>query len=321
MRAAPAGIAALALVLAACRSPGRPGSGDDPSWVIVVSADRTPPFQVSVPGGERVPVCGPLVAAADAVSEWRVGSCLPAPDGRRIAFSAAPHGVFVAETDDPRRGIRQVQGLRDALGWSPDGERLAGNVWSRSGNGPLDYGLGVADARTGEVRSYWGVLTDDPAQNQHIAFSPQGDRLAFTSLRNGVAVLDLSSGAVTEPGLPGATRDAELLAWLPDGRIAWFVRSGGSVLVARPDDVEATSIPLGKDEFPLSCRPDGRAVVCWAMYSRFPLLRAYLRAVIRDADGRSFELWDDGPSAEVAVWMRAPGLLVAPPGSQPEPGR
>jgi hypothetical protein len=298
---------ATALAPAACRSAGRPASGDDPSWVIVVSADRSPLFQVSALGGERVTVCGPLSAAVDALNGWRTESILPASDGRRIACQGAGL-VYVAETDDPQR-IRQLEGLSDVRGWSADGEQLVGEVF----RGPTTWGLGVADTRTGEVRCYWDVVADDYRDAKRAAFSPEGDRVAFTKNHGGIAVLDLATGAVTVPDLPGAARDDELLDWLADGRMVWFARKGSAVRLARPGDAAAASIPLGEREFPLCCRPDGRAVFCRSVQTAWLAACAYPGAVIRDADGRSFELWDDGPLAEGAVWMRAPGLLPAAP--------
>ena len=89
------------------------------------------------------------------------------------------------------------------------------------------------------------------------------------------------------------------------------------MLFARPGDGVATVFRTDPaNEFPVSCRPDGGAVLCrvernsmLSMYKRMGALVRYADGGREDLDfvkGHMWSFW-----ADIAVWMPAPGLAGA----------
>jgi hypothetical protein len=121
-----------------------------------------------------------------------------------------------------------------------------------------------------------------------------------------IHALDLASGAVEDVALPESSRGIRLVDWLPDGRIA-YIAHGERLLIARPGDAAFAEIPLGAGEWPIGVRPDGGAALC--LMAHWGWIYTRWGGVVRHADGRAVDVWEEGPTAEIAVWMPAPGLV------------
>ncbi len=196
-------------------------AGDfQPDWApdgtkIVFASDRDSQFRghvqlyvVDVPGGDVERITDDLKTEVN--PRW-------APDGRSIAFLTAWWAGA-----EPRREIQLLDWrtrerrvlLRDdaldgdGISWSPDGRTNAFGSWRERGNQEL-YLLDVA---RGGVRR----LTNHPASDLSPAFSPDGPRILFVSLRNGgVATIHLSDVRRWAPvALPALGWQP---AWSPSG--------------------------------------------------------------------------------------------------------
>jgi Tol biopolymer transport system component len=108
------------------------------------------------------------------------------PDGKRLAyFSNGAIKVRAAEGGEARVVVRpEAVGSHSELAWSPDGRRIAytgrGSIWITS----IDGGEPV------EVKT--GVLSED-AENLHIDWSPDGEKIVFSASMGGEAELWLIS--------------------------------------------------------------------------------------------------------------------------------
>jgi TolB protein len=127
------------------------------------------------------------------------------PDGTRLAFDSdrgGSYNIYVMNIDGS--GVRQL--TDDAAGsvspaWSPDGNRIAFTTL-RDEDQPYDcspdcnWEIYTMEADgSGAVR-----LTNNPADDDHPAWSPDGARLAFVSWRDGnaeVYVMDAGGSGLT----------------------------------------------------------------------------------------------------------------------------
>jgi hypothetical protein len=144
-------------------------------------------------------------------------------DGRRLAFVKAEArrprvwNVWVAdlETGALSRVSRHAVGQAWRASWFPDGDRLAYSV---------EDTLVIASLRDGSSR-----VLRSPRRGRLIrtpAVSPDGKWIVFQVHRDGVWLLDVSSGSMRRV-LGDLT--AEEFAWSPDGgRVAYHTRRGGA---------------------------------------------------------------------------------------------
>ena len=146
-------------------------------------------------------------------------------------------------------------GLNQAGAWSPDGRFLALSVADEEG----DSEIYLLEADTGAEHAR---LTDDRAVDTSPAWSPDGERLAFVSDRNGqpqIWLLSLTTGDI-EP----LTRDGYNTSpdWSPTGDSIVFTRQAGSNFVIMRYDFDTQQMMRLTDgrksaESP-SYSPDGR---------------------------------------------------------------
>lgn len=116
------------------------------------------------------------------------------PDGTQVAFVSNRSGAYEIWLA-PRAGgsLRQLTRGGDALGglqWSADGTRLA---FTTKATGSGLSGIALAEVASGSVR----VLTE--SNDYNAALSARGDRVIFTSMRDGDAdlyLLNLNTGAL-----------------------------------------------------------------------------------------------------------------------------
>lgn len=205
-----------------------------------------------------------------------------------LAALLAPDPSQPQLSDDARVSLAEP-------GLSPDGREIAfmsgGDIWTVPATG-------------GEAR----LLVSNPATDRRPMYSPDGSKLAFTSLRTGngdIYVLDLKSG-----NLERITFDdgGDLLdGWSRDGKYLYF--SSTSHDIAGMNDVYRVSVSGGtpmivagdrySNEYWSSASPDGRSIAITAR-------------------GRAFaDWWRNGSSHidESEIWLVsdvAPGSSSAP---------
>jgi len=156
------------------------------------------------------------------------------PDGQRVAFirdGAYSKDIVVASAIDGKVLATLVEGERSgdfeslrylytALGWSPDGRRLA----FPSKKGGQDV-LNVVDVESRSLVQSWSLDFDALYSP---AWEPSGRRIAFSGVRGGKSDLfavDLETGAVEQlTDDPYLARDPQ---WSPDGRQIAFVTDRG----------------------------------------------------------------------------------------------
>ena len=160
------------------------------------------------------------------------------PDGRRIAFYSNRHGdwdIYVMNADGSE--VTRLTYDRDAgesrPAWSPDGRRIAFQakvnvicfLFMCSDAG---WEIFVMNADGSEVTR----LTTNRTNDVQSAWSPDGQRIAFSSNRDGensfsVHVMNADGSEVTR--LTTNRRDDDHPAWSPDGqRLAFMSRRDGN---------------------------------------------------------------------------------------------
>jgi Tol biopolymer transport system component len=193
------------------------------------------------------------------------------------AFSAADTGVLIYQ---PSLAIQTQLAWADSEGrpgalvgqpddyadvaLSPDGTHAAVSA--------LDRQLGTRDLYIVDtVRGSRERFTSEPADDFAPAWSPRGDRLAFTSVRDGmIDIYDrVVSGASTERAhkVAGSPLGRFAASWSPDGR--WLLHIAGGRAMARSDlhllamDTDGPPVSLLESpavETQARFSPDGRSV-------------------------------------------------------------
>lgn len=161
------------------------------------------------------------------------------PDGSRLAF-VAPTGLALMRPDGTDVTALGVRG--DCPTWSPDGDELA--YCAMEGEFTEETDLYVTSVDGSERRR----LTRDPGIEDPVAWSPDGERIAFFTRRTtdgDTYLIDADSREVVQltddPGAQVAN------AWLPDGRIVIASFAPGSELadwyLVDPDDGDTLPLP------------------------------------------------------------------------------
>lgn len=152
------------------------------------------------------------------------------PDGQRIAFVSSRDGdaelyAMTADGGAPQR-LTQSRGDDSQPTWSPDARAIA---LTSSRDRARGHDVFVLDVEGGAiVPAVRDGSRTEPVLARDLAFSPKGDRLAFTELvskrgKAAIAIVDLSSGEVlVRTDAPGVD---EQPSWSPDGEWLVFARS------------------------------------------------------------------------------------------------
>ncbi|HYT65842.1 MAG TPA: protein kinase [Vicinamibacterales bacterium] len=195
--------------------------------------------------------------------------------GVGAAFSLSSNGVLVYQ---PAVDVRSQLTWFDRAGRSlgilgepadyaevdlaPDGRRAAVSV--------LNPEIGTHDLWVFDVaRDTRDRFTDDPGDDIAPVWSPQGDRLAYSSERGGSIELFVKnaggSGKETPLAVPGLIAGKFAAHWSPDGKYLLFV-AGGRILArsdiwARPFDAKQTAFAIAETPYVETqprVSPDGR---------------------------------------------------------------
>jgi Tol biopolymer transport system component len=164
---------------------------DGGSWLVLVSVDG---------GKERVLV--PAGAVADFVTTpaW-------SPDGKFIAFADGYSRIELVTPDGERHAGFDVDATGGSLSWSPDSSRLAFDSVRDSKDETRNV-LGVLDLATGKET----VLLGEQEGAMAPAWSPEGDQIAFLSMR-----LKETQRTTTSHSCGGEPYAMHLWSMRPDG--------------------------------------------------------------------------------------------------------
>lgn len=236
-----------------------PSADDEPDWSpdgskIAWSSDRDGDLHINVMDADGSGVTQ-LTSEGGALSpRW-------SPDGQCIAYSRG--GSIVVMNADGSGPVRILQPQPETAaeicraggfpgGWSPDGTRITYYAAS------VSKGLGQVCTVAADGSDVAVVVSEPPVYNVEPVWSPDGDRIAFRSIRDEnhdiyvVNLEDSSEQRLTEiPAL-----DIEP-AWSPDG--AWIAfasnRDGVNtdIYIMRDDgsDVRRLTIDPAKDSYPV----------------------------------------------------------------------
>jgi D-alanyl-D-alanine carboxypeptidase len=205
--------------------------------------------------------------------------------------------------------------------WSPDGQKLVfstdrGRPHADATRAGLDsmFAVDVTGAHEREIEPRSGALFP--------AWSPRGDKIAFTGLRStgqlGTLFLINPDGTgLQDLGIAG---DAEEATWSPDGtRIAYASHVGATagvwIIDANGKDPRQLTRANGTDDAPNAWSPDGKQLV----YSSGRSVKRDLYVVNTDgSDPRQITRWRGADNAE--AWLPDRRIVFAHfNGEQPRP--
>jgi TolB protein len=237
------------------------------------------------------------------------------PDGRYLVFwasdaAAGSSEVWIMGRDgsDPQILITPGAGK---LSWSPDGRKLILNsVWEAG----ADFDI-VSCALDG---SGFTRLTTDPASDTMPTWSPNGNRIAFTSFRNGTPHIYLMDADGTDQRrLTGSDMAEYDPAWSPDGkRIAFWSGDPNGTTQVYVVDADGTGLRQLTDSPGLNdgavWSPDGKMIA-------FSSRRTGNREIyLMNSDGTSVVQLTDDPAEDLNPSWRPPRTFTFS-GSQSRP--
>jgi TolB protein len=231
---------------------------------------------------------------------------LPAwsPDGQRIAFvdSAA---IYTSKPDGTDKTLVLDWGSAVwTLSWSPDGTRLAAELWDCTFQCTQDiYTMNV------DGSNLTNITAADGKNDRHPAWSPDGTKIAFDIYENGVSgIYTINSDGSGQTLVEQAGRVDSNPDWSPDGTQIAYQRGntdpppdtgsiGDEIRVMNADGSGDHVLPLvypgGRDP---AWSPDGTEIA----FSD----RSYIKAI--KADGSSVRTISVGDADQKPDWQRLP---------------
>jgi TolB protein len=233
-------LTSVALAVAGSADAAFPGRNGKLVWA-TSKGPHPDVVRVAAPGGD------PRIVAAAAVANRDVK---PAPDGKRIAFSADVAGSTHVFTETVPGGRPRDVGPGTLDSWSPDGTRLlvstdtshGSNFTVVSADGAKRVAVGRGDdaswspdgkqlvvggSRMRIVEAASGTVTRTLGEGSDVTWSPNGMRIAFTVLDDpalayptDIYVVALDGSAPKLVGHPGQVET--YLTWAPDGKRLLF---------------------------------------------------------------------------------------------------
>ena len=157
--------------------------------------------------------------------DWQWGGIDLSPDASEVAFAWNRSGTFeIYSAPLERDRLFQLTDAKErsvSPRWSPDGAQLA---FLRDRGGDERFDIWLVDREGERERD----LTNEPGvMHREIAWSPQGDRIAYSANAGGtgfaIHVVDVATGA--KRALTDGTRDDHQPRWSPDGmRLVFWSR-------------------------------------------------------------------------------------------------
>jgi len=190
------------------------------------------------------------------------------PNGNEIVFMGLEDGqsdIYIADIqlDDLRKLTDDVFSDMDPV-WSPDGQEIAfvsdrGSITAAvgysqgiQGHNYEHHDLYIIHTKTREIKR----LTDDSAEEKSPAYSPEGDKIAFVTDRNGINniyIMDIASG--NDYPITNLLTGVSQISWSRDGsRLAFasFYDAGYDIyLINNPLDIDSGAVKLEKTAFVL----------------------------------------------------------------------
>ncbi len=217
-------------------------------------------FVISAEGGLEVKVTG------------NSGGINPAwsPDGKRLAFSSDADGksqIYIVNVDGSQLTRITNSSTDLAAGrlggdpiWSPDGRHIAFTVTPDTLQPTTDWDVYVEEIASGRLTQ----LTDNPARNGLIGWSPDGTKILFWSDRDDgkMNIYVMNDDGSHQKQLTNAKFDNSA-SWSPDGkRIAFISGEDGQVYVMNADGNERSRLTenLGNTFNPI-WSPDGQYLI------------------------------------------------------------
>ncbi len=318
--------------------PAAPVLPPEEAPVGAASATSTPALHTSTPAGTLAPTAG---LAPEASS---IPLSVVAPAGgtlRQIAFASDRSGIPQIYMIDVSGGAAiPITNLPDGAcqpSWSPDGARLVfvspchvspeGRPLDISEGPPEDTALYMVNADGSNLVA----LPTAPGGDSEPAWSPDGQRLAFTSLRDGrplIYVMDLMDQSVkrlTEPSADyAAVRQA---AWSPFGnQIAFAKKRVDTYQIWTVTDAGQGQQPISRGgqqywDFSPTWTPDGKTVLFTERNADGPVLPWIMSILYEMRDSASSTRLDLGPLPVEHPQVSPDGLWVVFEGKGPDENR
>ena len=208
------------------------------------------------------------------------------PDRRRVAFVRSPFVGGQTSSEKPlmtvdvrTHRVRPICGLR---GTSPSWSRDSGSIaFARAGD------IHVVDIGRCRVRR----LTRGPALDTGPAWSRDGRAIAFVRLREIVRSVHVVPAAGGVPRQVPATRDADDLAWSPDGRSIAY-STGEAIRLLSLDTGETRELvrdPVNRPSSP-TWSPDGGRIAYSAGWQFLPSREGVHNLELRTVDMATGEI-------------------------------